>query len=273
MSKKRQSKASAVLDQQLATYIEMAGGMPVRKGTDAKVWLAFGAATSAALLGGTAVEAAIIHTVVNTTIGPAETTSSAIINMGGGSDFRLFANSGFVGQGAAGIVAPYTSYFGPQGAIATTTGPGYKIQARKFSSGELIGTPGSSLGRFSTQAYMHYGSTSSGFQVNAGFTSSTGFLGVQTVAGNFGWIQVHVVAQSNNGVQTGQPESATIIDYAYDDTGAHLTAGQTSAVPEPSTTMLLGLGAIAMGAAGVRRLRRRKKEAATRSPGTATATG
>lgn len=67
---------------------------------------------------------------------------------------------------------------------------------------------------------------------------------------NYGWIQL------TTGSTTGFP--ATIIGYAFDNTGAALTAGQTAAVPEPATTVVLGLGALALGASGVRRWRRGK---------------
>lgn len=46
----------------------------------------------------------------------------------------------------------------------------------------------------------------------------------------------------------------TFLDYAYDTTGAFLPAGTTGApVPEPAETIPLGLTALVLGAAGVRR--------------------
>ena len=49
----------------------------------------------------------------------------------------------------------------------------------------------------------------------------------------------------------------TIHDWAYDDTGAVLPAG---VVPEPASTGM-GLGALALGAAGLRRWRKTRKVA------------
>ena len=47
----------------------------------------------------------------------------------------------------------------------------------------------------------------------------------------------------------------TIHDWAYDDTGAVLPAG---VVPEPASTGM-GLGALALGAAGLRRWRKTRQ--------------
>ena len=50
--------------------------------------------------------------------------------------------------------------------------------------------------------------------------------------------------------------------YAYDNSGSPLPLGSTiSAVPEPSTTALAGLGALVLGAAGLRRWRKAKQAA------------
>ncbi len=74
------------------------------------------------------------------------------------------------------------------------------------------------------------------------------FVNTTTSAVNYGWIQFQTTAT------TGFP--ATILGYAYENTGGAITAGQVVAVPEPSTTMALGLGALSLGAAGVRRWRK-----------------
>ena len=76
------------------------------------------------------------------------------------------------------------------------------------------------------------------------------YLGVQfvnsvTSATNYGW--VHLTTTGT----TGFP--ATIVDYAYEDSGGSILAGQ---VPEPSTFALLGV--MAAGALGVREWRKRK---------------
>jgi len=72
-----------------------------------------------------------------------------------------------------------------------------------------------------------------------------------TVAGSplrYGWID-YSVANATAGVPV-----VTIFRYAFDDTGATIPTG---VVPEPAPTALLALGALVLGAKGVRAWRRR----------------
>jgi hypothetical protein len=81
------------------------------------------------------------------------------------------------------------------------------------------------------------------------FVGTTAFMGVEfkNPSNNnlFGWIRI------NGGPTQGFP--ATIVDWAYESSGAGIVAG---AVPEPSS---LALGCLAAGAAGVAAWRNRKK--------------
>lgn len=71
------------------------------------------------------------------------------------------------------------------------------------------------------------------------------FINSQTSQTNFGWVHFNTTGS------TGFP--ATIVEYAYDNAGGSINAGQ---VPEPSTTALLAV--MAAGALGVRAWRKRK---------------
>jgi hypothetical protein len=70
----------------------------------------------------------------------------------------------------------------------------------------------------------------------------------------YGWAQLDVsfttgyphCLQTLGGCITG-----TLVDYAYDTSGAQIPAGDTG-TPEPSTLVLTGLAALALGAKGVR---------------------
>lgn len=72
------------------------------------------------------------------------------------------------------------------------------------------------------------------------------FLNESTGVYDFGWARV-----SLSGTLGSQPRA--IVEYAYEDTGSSIMAGQ---VPEPSTMALLGV--MAAGALGVRAWRKRR---------------
>jgi hypothetical protein len=68
---------------------------------------------------------------------------------------------------------------------------------------------------------------------------------------DYGWI--HLNGLCNCGLDT------VVVDLAYDDSGALVGAGVT---PEPSTALPTGLAALALGATGLRRWRKSRKQAA-----------
>jgi hypothetical protein len=96
-------------------------------------------------------------------------------------------------------------------------------------------------------------------QLNAaqlnGFTSGTteyiGFSFQHNSIICYGWAEITITANA------GGYGTFTINDWAYEDTGAAITVGNTGAVPEPAETAI-GLGALALGAAGLRRWRKGK---------------
>ena len=72
-----------------------------------------------------------------------------------------------------------------------------------------------------------------------------------------GWLRLSVNATSN-------PLNAelTVVDYAFDDSGALIAAGDTGAAPEPGTLASSGLAALVLGAEGLRRWRAARKKTA-----------
>jgi hypothetical protein len=86
----------------------------------------------------------------------------------------------------------------------------------------------------------------------------TGFAGFRfTTSGShqtdYGWVRLEYTEGTN-----GLAKSITAVDWAYDTSGAPITAGDVGA-PEPSTT---ALAILAAGAAGVAALRRRRNASA-----------
>jgi hypothetical protein len=96
----------------------------------------------------------------------------------------------------------------------------------------------------------------SGIATN-GLSSGTQYIGFffdNNGTNNFGWARVTLT----NGGTFG---TFTIDEWAYEDTGANIRVGDTvSAIPEPEAAAI-GLGALALGAAGLRRMRKRKNAA------------
>lgn len=87
-------------------------------------------------------------------------------------------------------------------------------------------------------------------------TAGTHVLGMRfyneaTSAINYGYVTI------DNGPSAGFP--ATITGWVYENSGAAITV---SAVPEPTTTAMLSLGALALGAVNLRRIRRQRRDAA-----------
>ena len=68
----------------------------------------------------------------------------------------------------------------------------------------------------------------------------------------YGWLRLN--AGCGCGLDT------TAVDMAFDDSGNKILAGQTA--PEPATVMPTGLAALALGASGIRRWRKSRKQAA-----------
>ena len=102
------------------------------------------------------------------------------------------------------------------------------------------------------ESYMNFTSfPNSSLQVNVPTYIGFGIDDTADSVGTlYGWAQIMF---TNNGV-AGGPLTLDIIDYAYDDTGAAITAGDTGATAVPGAG---GLVALACGAAGLRRRRNR----------------
>ena len=72
----------------------------------------------------------------------------------------------------------------------------------------------------------------------------------------YGWVQLSFL--NGNLASGGDYPRLTVYGWAYDNTGAQIPMGATVAVPEPSSMALLALGALTLGATGVRSWRRNR---------------
>ena len=126
----------------------------------------------------------------------------------------------------------------PSGVMATGT-PGTGAVATALAAGTVISSAGQ-FNQFQTlgTSFQGGGSNYLGFR----------FQNEVTGAQNYGWLLISSTAT------TGFP--AAILGYAYENTGASIMAGQTTAVPEPSTYAMFGLAFAC--AAGLSAWRRRQ---------------
>ena len=105
----------------------------------------------------------------------------------------------------------------------------------------------------SFDSILYSGSLANVANITSGVSTYIGFRFNPSGTELFGW--ANVTLTNGNGFGT-----FVINEWAYDDTGASIQTGQTSAVPEPAT-YAAGLGLLALGAAGLRRWRKQKKAA------------
>ena len=162
-----------------------------------------------------------------------------------GYDLNPYNNgAGFTLYGAA----------SPSGVLATGT-PGTTAIAQRLTGGEIIG-PTPAMG-----FYNQFQTVGTLFQATPGIAFvGIRFLNESTGVIDYGWVRF--MTSAGSGTSLGFP--ASILDYAYENTGLSIFAGQmTSAVPESGeTATMLSLGLLALGAVGLRRWRDDKQATA-----------
>ena len=73
---------------------------------------------------------------------------------------------------------------------------------------------------------------------------------------HFGWAEVTLQLVNADSSDTADGPNLTVIGYAYDSSGAVIPAGDTGSTPEPSSLAESGLAALVLGAEGLRRWRK-----------------
>lgn len=137
----------------------------------------------------------------------------------------------------------------PSGILASGV-PGILAQAVALSFGQLIGP--SPVGQF----YNQFQTVGDNFQKTGTEYLGLRFLNETTGVVDYGWLLLSTTARL--GANAGFP--ASILGYAYENTGASINAGQTTstvtAVPEPSTFALFGVALAAVAGTTARKRRR-----------------
>jgi hypothetical protein len=262
MKKRKQRKNK--LGKKLTGYSAAAGAtLAVRKNEFGRKLACFSAVTAGAALaiGTTAADATSIFRPFNVTLTGTNASTYVDINADSVNDFLFGLNAGTASSFAIQVVAdPLNAVAGTTLNAPTYAGTQTNVARNlplsfQFISNNLFNKTATLIGSF-YQGY--YGTYTYGNFVGAG---QRGHLGVSfDISGNthFGWIDIEATADLH---------SLTIHGFAFeDDPGVGIGAGHAQIsrpakdVPEPGTLSLL-----AMGAAGLYAMRRRRRKAKDRA--------
>lgn len=213
-----------------------------------KRWAAYAAAGAAALTAGAqTAEADITHIVLNGGAGERiEVGGSHYFSLVGNAAINLFNISAFQqnGETYAGAFAGVFNNSNFYGAIVGFQSNSWPYASNLALDAAVSAGPFLPISAFGTLAY---GGPSS--YTNAQFKDpGDGFLGFNFDANSgtqFGWMRVTM--------DGGPSNTLTVLEYAFADVGESIKVGQIDAIPEPSS-----LGLLALGAAGLATMRRRK---------------
>ena len=235
---------------QLSDSLDRYQGLEPVQSADAgseRRWGVYAAAAGSALAMSGAADADIIYSgVQNVTVQQGGTLSTNIDVDGGGADLIIWLNL----QGSS----SFANLQGNGGALQATS----SAVVKRFASGFSIGNGTTAFtNNFSTLR----GTDSAGAQTGMWNLSTNGIAGFQLGSGDFGWIRLHVESTDADAF----PDKLTAVDWAYDNTGAAIAAGDTGApsgVPAPASLALLATGAV-----GVTALRRRRTKRGSETGG------
>jgi len=245
---------------------------PGSRSTSVRSILALAGGAAAVPLVETPADAAIISSssLSGTVISWNQTPSVTVNSLPGSGGFKIntraTSNGGPGGGGSSGFVGVVIAWEGAGNGNFQRGGSyinqaylapkDFPVNAGAFTAPEAfanvnLGSVFSSSGFFTTNAG------------NAAFSGSSKYLPFRftnpgTSQENFGWIEL---TNATTGFTTGEPKSlysVTLGEWAYDDSGAQILAGQVVPVPEPATATLAIGGALVAGAAGLRRWRKQR---------------
>jgi hypothetical protein len=271
------------LTDKLEHYSTTSRGQGVR-GKSAAEWAGYAAAAGASLAMAGAADASIIYSGVrNITaqIDPSVQVPAADFQVASSIQFNVDGSSfdAFAIERAIFINANSVKYLGGgviQVASGGSGGARFLNDGAFLSASQLIGPTGSfsanGVGQLRIAVHSASGATVNGGLFGHAPLGVTGVVGVKLGSGNFGWIRLKVedlglnqpfrdhLALTGGAPISGQGfgDKITVIDWAYENSGAAIHAGATGSpvgVPEPSALALL-----AAGAAGIGAFRRRKAE-------------
>ncbi len=256
--------------------------------------IAAAGAGAIALTGGKAEAATIISNILNVTIGfssnsnpPAgrHTVASHVFNgLAGGPTFAFRAVSSSATQRQNhGLVSTVSHLFArfmqesgigfvhsgnglarfAAGAVYTAgmaIGNGLNVGRRSWNSNRIHTT---FIRSGSTTTTSHFSHRNNGTNGLPSFADQYLLFRFQGTTREYGWVEASMSVTSSADTTASYGPNLTIIQYAFDNTGAVLAAGATASLPspEPSTLDETGIAALILGAEGLRRWRLARKTA------------
>jgi hypothetical protein len=209
-------------------------------------------------------EASIIYTPLppGTTVGFPAGGVSKTISLPGGAGFRVYRSSSASWSSSTWRVLAQGSSVAFKGlaGLLSIVGPGKKWNTAAGSVVASVNIASRGLRRTSTYVPPpdggsgYWTTTITSWAKGNNFANKYALFRFPGSGGNlYGWLELSNVVSPNSG------PLVTLEGYAYDDSGAYIPAGDTGGIPEPSTFVLTGLGALVLGAAGLRRWRAARK--------------
>jgi hypothetical protein len=211
-------------------------------------WRLYAAAAGAALAAGSNADASIIYSGplnIDLKLPGAPAQSGTIVSktfmIGSEKETALLSRRGFTRT-----IITYADL----GKAFQTTSSANAPQALRFNRGGAIN--GSVEGLAILREQLHIGTHL--FQPGGYFApGQVGYAGLRLNDGDYGWLQVEVLSQNNN----GYPDELKVLGWAYENVANRpINAGQTvETVPEPGSK---ALALLALGSAGVLAWRKRR---------------